>query len=90
MRDESCWFRSVPRQRSLAKLGYGVGLTERWSQAGMRVQIVNFPGTRVSRHREGGLILRSVWLAKPLPGEELQAAHLREAVGARPQVRRCG
>ncbi|MFC6617320.1 Nudix hydrolase [Deinococcus radiophilus] len=56
---------------------------EAWEETGLRVRVVKFLNTRAARHRDGDLILRSVWLAEPLPGQELRPALVDEVADAR-------
>lgn len=56
---------------------------EAFEETGLRVRPVKFLNAYLGRFPDGVFILRSVWLAEPLPGQSIQPQFLHEVAEAR-------
>lgn len=56
---------------------------EAHEETGLRVRLVRFLNTYLGRFPNGDLILRTIWLAEPLPGQTLQPTFTHEVAEPR-------
>ncbi|GAA5511337.1 RNA pyrophosphohydrolase [Deinococcus carri] len=56
---------------------------EAYEETGLRVRLVRFLNAYLGQFPDGDFILRTIWLAEPLPGQTLQPTFTHEVAEAR-------